>query len=315
MTPAAKLGAYGLVLAVALGGGALLGTAVGPIEGDDAAADAHEGSTSGHGEEEHGESAGTDPGDADATGEIMPAGLQIAEDGYVLDADTTILTSPPTDDFRFRILGPNGTVVRDFEDSHERELHFIVVGSDLATYSHLHPERADDGTWSVALGPLAPGVYRAYADFAVADGPELTLGVDLMIPGDARYAPLPEPATQSGVDGYQVTVDGRPVAGEATELALAVSQDGEPVADLEPYLGAFGHLVAIRSGDLAYLHVNPLGDEPAGSAARGGPEVRFAVEVPSPGDYRLFFDFSHEGEVRTASFTVHVPAPPAEDAS
>jgi hypothetical protein len=34
--------------------------------------------------------------------------------------------------------------------------------------------------------------------------------------------------------------------------------------------------------------------------------VRFAVEVPSPGDYRLFFDFSHGGTVRTASFTVSV---------
>ncbi len=313
MTPAAKLGGYCLVLAVALGGGALVGSAVGPID-DDAATGAHDDSTSTHADEQHGEATGSDPGADDATGDVMPAGLQIAEDGYVLDPDTTIQASPPADDFRFRILGPDGTVVRDFEASHERELHFIVVGSDLATYSHLHPRRADDGTWSVPLGPLAPGVYRAYADFAVVDGPELTLGVDLAVPGDARYRALPEPTTQSEVDGYAVTLAGTPVAGELTELALTVSRDGRPVDDLEPYLAAFGHLVAIRSGDLAYLHVHPLGDEP-GSGARGGPEVRFAVEVPSPGDYRLFFDFSHDGVVRTASFTVNVPAPPAEDAS
>ena len=69
------------------------------------------------------------------------------------------------------------------------------------------------------------------------------------------------------------------------------------MTDLEPYLGALGHLVAIRDGDLAYLHVHPL-DEADGA---GGPQVRFAVEVPTAGTYGLFFDFAHGGEVRTAA--------------
>jgi hypothetical protein len=75
------------------------------------------------------------------------------------------------------------------------------------------------------------------------------------------------------------------------------------VTDLQPYLGALGHLVAIRDGDLAYLHVHPL-DEAAGS---GGPQVRFAVEVPTAGTYGLYFDFAHGDEVRTAS-TIAVAA-------
>ena len=66
----------------------------------------------------------------------------------------------------------------------------------------------------------------------------------------------------------------------------------------EPYLGAAGHLVVIREGDLGYLHVHPLDGE-------AGP-VRFAAEFPTPGTYRLFFDFSSGGTVRTASFTVDV---------
>ena len=74
------------------------------------------------------------------------------------------------------------------------------------------------------------------------------------------------------------------------------------MADLEPYLGALGHLVAIRASDLAYLHVHPL-------ERQAGPgEVPFAVEVPSEGSYRLFFDFSHQGTVRTAAFTFDVGA-------
>jgi hypothetical protein len=239
----------------------------------------------------------------------VPAGLHATEDGYRFAVDDSDLTAGRPGELSFRILGPDGEPVRDFVEEYERELHLIVVGTDLATYRHLHPERAADGTWSMPLDPLAPGVYRAYADFAVAGGPELTLCVDLPVSGDARYAPLPAPADRVSVDGYVVSVTGTPVAGETSELTFEVSRGGRPVTDLEPYLGAFGHLVAIRSGDLAYLHVHPLGDEPADGGSRGGPAVRFGVEVPSAGDYRLFLEFAHDGEVRTAPVTVHVPGP------
>jgi len=89
------------------------------------------------------------------------------------------------------------------------------------------------------------------------------------------------------------------VAGTESELTLTVAVEGDPVTDLDPYLGALGHLVAIRHGDLAYLHVHPIED----AVGPGGPDVRFAVEVPTAGTYRLFFDFSLGGEVRTASAT------------
>ena len=81
-------------------------------------------------------------------------------------------------------------------------------------------------------------------------------------------------------------------------MTVTVRRDGEAVTDLQPYLGALGHLVAIRDGDLAYLHVHPL-DE---ISRPGGPAVRFAVDVLAAGTYGLFFDFSHGGTVHTASF-------------
>jgi len=75
------------------------------------------------------------------------------------------------------------------------------------------------------------------------------------------------------------------------------------VRDLQPYLGAYGHLVALRSGDLAYLHVHP-GGEPGDGKTRPGPDISFTATAPSEGAYRLFLDFKHEGKVRTAAFTV-----------
>ena len=69
------------------------------------------------------------------------------------------------------------------------------------------------------------------------------------------------------------------------------------MTDLQPYLGAYGHLVALRDGDLAYLHVHPQHTDTA------GPDIGFDADVPTAGTYRLFLDFQHAGVVRTAAFT------------
>ncbi len=82
-----------------------------------------------------------------------------------------------------------------------------------------------------------------------------------------------------------------------------MERDGRPVTDLQPYLGAYGHLVALREGDLAYLHVHPDG-APGDGSTQPGPDVVFEAAVPSGGDYRLFLDFRHDGVVHTAELAL-----------
>ena len=116
--------------------------------------------------------------------------------------------------------------------------------------------------------------------------------------------PAAAPSRTATVDGYTVTLDDD-LTTAGGPLTLRVSRDGTPVTDLDPYLGAYGHLVALRTGDLAYLHVHP-GGEPGDGVTAPGPDVTFHAQAPSPGVYRLFLDFRHEGVVRTAEFTVPV---------
>ncbi len=298
MNAGAKLGAYGLVLAAALGGGAALGGAAGPIDVDDAPAHDQ------HDDAEAPPAHGGDGPQHDPRHDEGPAvgGLSIAADGHRFVVDDT-LADPG--EFAFVIEGPDGEIVTGFDIEHEKRLHLVIASRDLTAYAHLHPEMDTDGRWTTDLPRLPAGAYRAFADFHPTGGEAITLGVDLTNPGNVEAPPRLAPRTIDQIDGYEVRLSGQPAAGRSTTLELTVLLDGEDVTT-DPYLGARGHLVALRDGDLGYLHVHPLSDEGPGP-------VRFAAEVPSPGSYALFFDFSHDGEVRTARFVIDVPAATSGD--
>ena len=285
--PAVKLAVFACTLGVALGGGALIGAAIGP-EPNESPTHEHDATETSTVDQVVGHEA------------ALPGGLAVSRDGYALALTNSTFASGDEIDLGFQIVGPNGRPVTDFDVAHDKELHLIVVSRDLVEYLHVHPERAADGTWSITLPPRPAGSYRVFADFVPTGASSLTLGADIAVAGEFSPATLPDVAESVDVDGYAVTLDGTLVAGSASTVTLSVSDGDGPVDDLEPYLGALGHLVAIRTGDLAYLHVHPAeeAEEP------GGPDIEFTVEVPTAGTYRLFLDFSHAGEVRTAAFTV-----------
>lgn len=279
MTAAARIALFALALAAVGGGAALAGGAIGPIGGD--------GGEHGHGGEEAAHAGGHDA--PAATG-----GLASAEGGLRLVPAAVAQRAGRAAAYRFRVEGP-GRVVRDFDVEHARRMHVVVVRRDLTGFQHLHPRMAADGTWSVPLALPSAGAWRVLADFRTG-GTRRTLGTDLMAPGAFRPVPLPPPAAAARAGAYRVRlerVDGR----TGSELTFRVTRAGRPVRDLQPYLGARGHLVALREGDLAYLHVHPL-DGPSGGAA-----VRMRVEWPSAGRYRLFLQFRHAGRVHTAALT------------
>ncbi|MFL6119946.1 MAG: hypothetical protein ACJ73U_10065, partial [Actinophytocola sp.] len=128
---------------------------------------------------------------------------------------------------------------------------------------------------------------------------------DVSVAGDYQPHALPAPSTTTTVDGYTLTAKGTLSAGKMNKLTISVAKDGKPVTDLEPYLAAYGHLVILRDGDLAYLHVHPQGT-PGDGRTKPGPDIDFMATPPTYGTYRMFLDFQHAGVVHTAVFTVTV---------
>jgi hypothetical protein len=275
---AARLLAFAALLGAVFAIAAVAGGAVDPDRGASDDPSTHGGSSS------HGVDAAT-----------APRGLATADGDLRLVALDTELPRGRSAALRFRIEDAQGNPVREFTEEHERDMHLIVVRRDLTGYRHLHPEMAPDGTWTTRVRLPAAGAYRAFADFN-AGGEDHTLGFDLHVPGGYRPAPLPHPRDSARADGYEVTL----TSGDGGELGFSVRKHGRAVTDIEPYLGARGHLVALREGDLAFLHVHPE-DE-----ATEGPDVDFRAEYPSRGAYRLFLQFKHDGAVHTAAFTEEV---------
>ena len=301
MNTPTKLGLYGLGLLVAFASALEVGRLAGPQ--DEPAA--HRSSA---------EHANTDAGAPAAA--AMPGGLQVSDGGYRLVPQTTSVTAGARAEFRFRILGPDGAPVTRYTPTHEKDLHLIVVRRDLSGFQHVHPTLAGDGTWAISLTVAEAGQYRVFADFQpTGRDTALTLGVDVPAAGAYQPRPLPAPARTADVDGYRVELAGDLIPGTASKLTPRVTRDSAPVTDLQPYLGAYGHLVALRDGDLAYLHVHPDGTPGDGRTA-AGPDITFYAEVPSAGVYRVFLDFRHNGTVHTAEFTaasgaVAAPAAPS----
>ncbi|MEV4845964.1 copper resistance protein CopC [Micromonospora matsumotoense] len=288
----------GLVVALLAGFGlGRLGSGTRPVDRTAAAPPVTGAAVSAGDGHQHGPGTGahTHPGD----GAAQVTGLSVNAGGYTVQPEARTQPAGVRADYRFRIVGTDGQPATRFAVVHDKQLHLVVVGRDLSGYQHLHPTMAADGTWTVPLTLARPGGYRIYADFSVtaADGSTvpLVLGVDHQVPGAHTPVPLPPAAPRSTAGPFTVTMTGTPTVG--VTVPLSFRPDGVEPARLERYLGAYGHLVVVREGDLGYVHVHPEQELVDGT-------VRFWLTAPSAGRYRAFFDFQVDGKVHTAQYTL-----------
>lgn len=307
MSTPLKLASFAVALAVLFGAATAAGKLIEPDApggGDEAGAEAESQADAGHaGEEEEDEMGGH--AEKAAGTEVAP-GTARAAHGLSLELADRRHEAGDRAPLRFRIVDAEGETVDDFEVEHEKRMHVIVARDDLTGFQHLHPRMSDAGQWSVPLRLDEPGSYRVFADFTVGKD-SLTLSDTLLAPGDQHGHELPPAETVATSDGgYDVELEATDAtAGGEAELEFTVTRDGRPVK-LQPYLGADGHLVALREGDLAYLHVHPLSDVSTGVGSATGEPIAFAATFPTAGNYRLFLQFKVDGRVETVAFTEEV---------
>jgi hypothetical protein len=194
--------------------------------------------------------------------------------------------------------------VRRFAIVHERPMHLFVVSQALDHFVHDHPVQQPDGVFMLDVALPHPGAYMAIVEFLPAGGtPQMfqqafTTGD----PFGAASAPPPLQTAPQTVDGLRVTIDASKLtAGESRPLAFRVEDaaSGAPVTDLEPYLGASGHLLIVPLDLTDAIHGHP-------SDAARGPALSFDVLVPRAGRYKLWLQVLRRERVSTAAFVIDV---------
>lgn len=218
-----------------------------------------------------------------------------------------------------------GARVRDYVLNHERLFHLFIVSADMDEYQHLHPQLAPDGSFKVETTLPRAGLYKLHSDFFPVGGTLQVLHGELATAGyhpprmttrktPARAALVADNSFTKTIDGMKINLDwggGELVPGAFVRLkyALTDARTGEPVRDLEPYLGAWGHTLILNADQSDYLHSHPVESLPEGVAhatLRGGPEVEFGAMFPEAGLYRIWTQFQRGGRVSTVSFTISV---------
>lgn len=237
---------------------------------------------------------------------------QITEERFSVEVIPNTELKPGVETaLKFTIKDPTGKAVKTLQVVHEKILHLLMTSEDLSWYAHEHPEVGADGTFTLKWAFPQPGKYTLFHDFTPEGVGMQVVPVEVTVAGTPPdRVPLRADSDKSKtVDGYVIMLDtGGPVkSGGATHMAYTITNDGKPVTDLMPYLGAMGHLVIINEDRSEFVHSHPHEEGPEHTADRkGGPRVDFEAHFDKPGLYKSWAQFQHRGKVITVPFTFEV---------
>jgi len=263
----------------------------------------------------------SDPGKCKKCGMALIAGDPFDTRDYVLDFATSPTAVKAGVPFRmiFNVRHPGtGKEVKGLEVVHDKRYHLFVISQDMSFFQHLHPETQTDGSWTIDVMLPHAGYYRVLSDFLPTGGSPQFLGRTLVtsdFDGDlssqaARLEPDEILRKTVGTITAEVTLDPpRLIAGRYGHVGFTLTDatTGEPITDLQPYLGAFGHTLLLSEDLLDYVHSHPTeGPESDISKGLGGPRVTFEGYMPRPGRYRAWTQFLRKGELTTVSLTFRV---------
>jgi hypothetical protein len=203
-------------------------------------------------------------------------------------------------------------IVKDFDIAHEQRFHLILVSKDLGWFAHVHPEQQSDGAFTIDQTFPAGGEYRLFADVAPRGAGSQVLPTTLKVSGgsptwDTALKPTPMTAEESGVKATLVPQERLLPVGKSTLLTFKVTDPttDKPITDLEPYLGALGHLILIHQDGQTFVHSHPMEDEGGIAASRAG-NVTFNARFPKPGRYKAWAQFQRSGKVLTLAYVLDV---------
>ena len=262
-----------------------------------------------------------EPGKCSICGMTLVPGDPMATADYVMRVTMEPRAPKPgqTVKFRFAALHPlTGAMVTDFAEVHDRRFHLFIVSRDMSQWFHVHPELQKDGSFVLEHVIPTAGHWALFSDFMpIGGGPQLivtpfaTAGYE----GDLTSSVptlTPDTSFTKSADGVTVSLQVTPaklISGEETDVPIHFTDEktGEPVKNLQRYLGAFGHAMMLSEDMTEHVHAHPEEMlEGTSITEGGGPDLTFHALFPKPGVYRVWLQYQRNGKLSTIPFTVRV---------
>ncbi|MFC5648793.1 hypothetical protein ACFPYJ_06560 [Paenibacillus solisilvae] len=256
----------------------------------------------------HGETSGTTNNAAmDHSGMTIEAGSNQAvnvQAQFKLSSDKTMPKKDTT--IMIHIQDKNGKPIDEFDTVHEKQMHFIIVSKDLSFFNHIHPDYKGNGEFTVTTQFPTAGEFKMIADITPTGMGAMNKSQWISVQGEspAQKSIEPDAVLTKVVDGKVVTLSIDHLMADM-ELNLNFNikdaQTKQPVTDLQPYLGAVGHVVILTQDAENYLHVHPIDEKVS------GPDAKFMTTFPHSGVYKIWGQFQQNDKVFTVPFVVKVP--------
>ena len=202
------------------------------------------------------------------------------------------------------IHGATGAMITDFETVHEKKLHLIIVRDGLDRFAHIHPKIDRDGNITGTFTFPTAGTYRLYADHKTACQEPVAAMAEVIVTGTPPPKPELVPNAPGRVTGDDLAAEiviETSKAGATTRISFTLFDAADqPVADLQPYLGAMGHLVVVSADGQQYVHSHPLEEKSSAGS------VAFEAHFPRPGIYKGWGQFQRSDTVHDVPFVVEI---------
>jgi hypothetical protein len=266
----------------------------------------------------------SEPGTCSICGMTLVAGDPMATADYVMRMTTEPKAVKPgqTTKFRLTVLHPlTGAPVTQFAEVHDKLFHLFVVSRDMSQWAHVHPVLEKDGSFTIEHTIPSAGHWALFSDFMpVGGGPQMIVSpfTTVGFEGDLTSsipALTPDTSFTKSADGVTVELGLTPaklISTEETDIPIHIKDEktGEPIKDLQRYLGAFGHAMMLSEDMMEHVHAHPETMlEGTNVTEGGGPDLVFHALFPKPGVYRIWLQFQRAGKLSTIPFTVRVTRP------
>jgi len=194
-----------------------------------------------------------------------------------------------------------------FDTVHEKLMHLIIVSKDLSYFSHIHPVYMGNGEFDIKTKFPAGGDYQLIAEFTphgAGDNSVEKHWLNINGPAPRPVPIIPDTNLTKTIDGLNITLSFDHIMammGLNMTFTICDAATNKPITNLQPYLGAMGHAVAISKDLQEYLHIHPM------TTKGNGPKVTFMTYFPKDGVYKIWGQFQYNGHVIVAPFVVNVP--------